>query len=113
MSYQDIPGWSVATEGRITVALDITLDDDLRKEGIARDLVNRVQNLRKDMGLEVQDKINISIEKNEELVNAALEANKEYICSETQALSLLIIDSLVDGNELEMDEYKLKVKIKA
>ncbi|QSE98374.1 isoleucine--tRNA ligase [Fulvivirga lutea] len=113
ITYQDIPGWSVATEGRITVALDITLDDDLRKEGIARDLVNRVQNLRKDMGLEVQDKINISIEKNEELVNAALEANKEYICSETQALSLAIKDSVTDGNELEMDEYKIKVKIEA
>lgn len=111
ISYQDIPGWSVASEGRVTVALDITIDEDLRKEGIARDLVNRVQNLRKDMGLEVQDKINISIEKNEELVNAALEANREYICSETQALSLDILDTVSDGSELDMDEYKLKVKI--
>ncbi|MEP2773847.1 MAG: isoleucine--tRNA ligase [Fulvivirga sp.] len=113
ISYQDIPGWSVATEGKVTVALDITLTDDLKKEGIARDLVNRVQNLRKDMGLEVQDKIKINIEKNTELVNAALEANKEYICQETQALSLDITESLVDGNLLEMDEHKLKVKIEA
>ena len=111
ISYQDIPGWSVASEGRVTVALDITIDEDLRKEGIARDLVNRVQNLRKDMGLEVQDKINIRIEKNDELVNAALESNREYICSETQALSLDILDTVSDGNELDMDEYKLKVKI--
>lgn len=113
ISYQDIPGWSVATEGKVTVALDITLTDDLKKEGIARDLVNRVQNLRKDMGLEVQDKIKINIEKNTDLVNAALEANKEYICQETQALSLDITESLIDGNLLEMDEHKLKVKIEA
>lgn len=111
ISYQDIPGWSVASEGRVTVALDITIDENLRKEGIARDLVNRVQNLRKDMGLEVQDKINIRIEKNEDLVNSALEANREYICSETQALTLNILDTLADGCVLDMDEYKLKVKI--
>ncbi|MEQ8478680.1 isoleucine--tRNA ligase [Fulvivirga sp.] len=113
VTYQDIPGWSVATEGRLTVALDITIDDELKKEGIARDLVNRVQNMRKDMGLEVQDKINILIEKNTDLVNAALEANKEYICTETQALSLNISDSIVDGSLLEMDEHKLKIKIEA
>ncbi len=113
ITYQDIPGWSVATEGRLTVALDITIDDELKKEGIARDLVNRVQNMRKDMGLEVQDKINISIEKNTELVNAALEANKEYICTETQALSLNISDNIVDGSLLEMDEHKLMIKIEA
>jgi isoleucyl-tRNA synthetase len=113
ITYQDIPGWSVATEGRLTVALDITIDDDLKKEGIARDLVNRVQNLRKDMGLEVQDKIKINIEKNTDLVNSALEANREYICTETQALSLNILDSMSDGNLVEMDEHKLKVKIEA
>ncbi|MEQ8243450.1 isoleucine--tRNA ligase [Fulvivirga sp.] len=113
VTYQDIPGWSVATEGRLTVALDITIDDELKKEGIARDLVNRVQNMRKDMGLEVQDKINILIEKNTDLVNAALEANKEYICTETQALSLNISENIVDGSLLEMDEHKLKIKIEA
>ncbi|MTI41352.1 isoleucine--tRNA ligase [Fulvivirga lutimaris] len=113
VTYQDIPGWSVATEGRLTVALDITIDEDLKKEGIARDLVNRVQNMRKDMGLEVQDKIIIIIEKNTDLVNAALEGNKEYICTETQALSLNISDSIVDGSLLEMDEHKLKIKIEA
>ena len=113
VNYQDIPGWSVASEGRLTVALDITISEDLKKEGIARDLVNRVQNLRKDMGLEVQDKIKINIERNTELVNSALEANREYICNETQALSLDILDNVSDGNELEMDEHKLKVKIEA
>lgn len=111
VSYQDIPGWSVASEGATTVALDITLSEELKQEGIARDLVNRVQNMRKDMGLEVQDKININVELNTDLVNAALKANEEYICEETQALSLNMIDNLSDGVLLEMDEHKLKVKI--
>ena len=111
--YQDIPGWSVASQGRVTVALDITISEDLKKEGIARDLVNRVQNIRKDMGLDVQDKIRINIEKNTDLVNAALKVNKEYICQETQALSLEMPDQLADGVLLEMDEHQLKVKIEA
>lgn len=108
---QDIPGWSVASEGGITVALDITLSDDLRKEGIARDVVNRVQNLRKDMGLEVQDKIRITIQKVDELINSALSSNQEYICTETQAFSLELVESLVDGKEVEMDEQTLIMKI--
>jgi isoleucyl-tRNA synthetase len=108
---EDIPGWSVASEGGITVALDINITEELKKEGIARDIVNRVQNLRKDMGLEVQDKIKITVEKNQDLVNAALESNKEYICRETQALSLDVKDKISDGKELEIDELKVVVKI--
>ncbi|MCG8318919.1 MAG: isoleucine--tRNA ligase [Cytophagales bacterium] len=108
---EDIPGWLVASDGGLTVALDVHITEDLKKEGIARDLVNRVQNLRKDMGLAVQDKIMISIAKNEALINDALLANKEYICRETQALSLDIKEDLVDGKLLEMDELKLLVKI--
>ena len=111
--YQDIPGWSVASQNRVTVALDITISEELKQEGIARDLVNRVQNIRKDMGLDVQDKIKINIEKNTDLVNAALKVNKEYICQETQALSLEMPERLVDGVLLEMDEHQLKVKIEA
>lgn len=108
---EDIPGWSVANEGSLTVALDITITEDLKKEGIARDVINRIQNLRKEMGLEVQDKINIVFEKNNHLVNKALEANQKYICQETQALSLKFQEELKDGKLLEMDEIKLKVKI--
>ena len=93
------------------MALDITITEDLRKEGIARDVINRVQNLRKEMGLEVQDKINIVFEKNTHIVNKALEANQEYICQETQALSLEIQEELENGTLLEMDDIKLKVKI--
>ena len=108
---EDIPGWSVASDGSLTVALDITITEDLKQEGIARDVVNRVQNLRKEMGLDVQDKINIQIEKNNNLVNKALESNQEYICKETQALSLEIKEKVSDGKVLKMDDIKLRVKI--
>ena len=108
---QDIPGWSVASEGGITVALDITLSDALRQEGIARDVVNRVQNLRKDMGLEVQDKIRITVQISNELINSALRSNQEYICTETQALSLDLVQTLIGGTEVEMDEQTLIMKI--
>jgi isoleucyl-tRNA synthetase len=108
---QDIPGWSVASEAGLTVALDITLSDELKQEGIARDVVNRVQNMRKDMGLEVQDKIRITIQRSDELINSALRSNKEYICTETQALSLDIVEALAGGTEVEMDEQTLIMKI--
>jgi isoleucyl-tRNA synthetase len=112
ISSEDIPGWSVASEGGVTVALDITLTEELKREGIARDFVNRVQNLRKDLGLEVLDKIAIEVEKNGELAAAALSEFKEYISTETQALSLELKDKLADATEVDMDEFVLKVKIK-
>lgn len=111
LSFEDIPGWSVASEGNITVALDITITDELKSEGIARDVVNRVQNLRKDMGLDVQDKIRITIQRVDELINSALESNREYICAETQAISLELADLVSDGKSVEMDEQELIVKI--
>lgn len=108
---EDIPGWSVANEGKLTVALDINITDELRKEGIARDLVNRIQNLRKDTGLDVQDKISILIERNDPFVNSALEDNAEYICNETQARSMNIEDNIPDGKLFEIDDIQLKVSI--
>ncbi|MDB5273614.1 MAG: ileS [Chitinophagaceae bacterium] len=108
---QDIPGWSVASEGNVTVALDINLTDELRQEGIARDVVNRVQNLRKDLGLDVQDKIRITIQKSDELINSALMSNKEYICEETQALTLELLENVIGATAVEMDEQSLLVKI--
>ncbi|MBK7130973.1 MAG: isoleucine--tRNA ligase [Crocinitomicaceae bacterium] len=80
----DIPGWLVASEGRMTVALDVTLTDELKREGIAREIINRVQNLRKDSGLEVNDRIHLTIDTND-LVRQAIESNKEYICNEVLA----------------------------
>ncbi len=111
ISSQDIPGWLVASENGLTVALDISITDDLKKEGIARDLVNRVQNLRKDMGLEVQDKIRLSVKESETLVNDALISFKEYICRETQALSLDIVGNLSDAVVVDMDEFNLEIKV--
>jgi isoleucyl-tRNA synthetase len=111
ISFEDIPGWIVASEGQVTVALDITITEELKKEGIARDVVNRVQNLRKDMGLEVQDKIRITIQKKDQLIDGALLSNKEYICRETQALSLDLADKVTDGKVVEMDDHELVLKI--
>lgn len=110
ISSEDIPGWSVASESGLTVALDITLTDELKREGIARDFVNRIQNLRKDMGLEVLDKISIEVEKDGEAVSALLE-HKDYIRTETQALSLEVKDSVAGSTEVDMDDFVLKVKI--
>ncbi len=111
ITFQDIPGWLVASDNELTVALDITLTDELRKEGIARDIVNRVQNLRKEMGLEIQDKIKISIENNESLIVDALTTNEAYICAETQALSLAVSDKVENGTAIEIDEFKFNLAI--
>jgi isoleucyl-tRNA synthetase len=111
ISSEDIPGWAVASEGALTVALDITVTEDLKKEGIARDFVNRVQNLRKEQGLEVLDKINIEVEKDGEAVTAALTDFKEYISTETQALTLELKENITNATEVDMDEFVLKVKI--
>ncbi|MCF2442456.1 isoleucine--tRNA ligase [Dyadobacter sp. CY345] len=109
---EDVPGWLVASENGLTVALDITVTDELRLEGIARDFVNRVQNLRKDSGFEVTDKIKITLQNNDELLASAITANREYICQEVQALDLSLVSDLNgSASEIEMDEFLLKVKI--
>jgi isoleucyl-tRNA synthetase len=109
---EDIAGWVVMSENGITVALDVNLTDELRQEGVARDLVNRIQNLRKDEGLEVQDKILLQIEKGSELLNAALSNFKKYICDETQAVEMEILDKVTDSVELETEETKVNLSMK-
>lgn len=89
----DIPGWLVTSEGNLTVALDITISNELKEEGIAREMVNRIQNLRKDKGLEVTDRIELTVQKHD-FINDAIENNKKYICSETLANSLILADSV-------------------
>ncbi|MDX5481692.1 MAG: class I tRNA ligase family protein, partial [Hymenobacteraceae bacterium] len=111
ISSEDIPGWLVASEGKLTVALDITITEELKQEGIARDLVNRIQNLRKDSNLEVQDKIHIILQRSEPEVNAAVENFRDYICAETQALSLKIVENLENASLLDIDEYKVYIQI--
>ncbi|KFB69224.1 MAG: Isoleucine--tRNA ligase [Candidatus Accumulibacter vicinus] len=112
ISSEDIPGWAVASANGITVALDVTLTDDLKREGIARDFVNRIQNLRKDMGLEVLDKISIEVERNGEVMTSAISEFKQYISTETQAVSLEIKDNVANAAEVDMDESILKVLIR-
>ena len=100
---QDIPGWLVANDGPVTVALDITLSQELKEEGIAREVVNRIQNIRKDSGLEVTDKIKIKILKLESL-QQAVENNFDYICSETLTGDLEWVDTISDGVSIEIEE---------
>ncbi|GAB3002932.1 isoleucine--tRNA ligase [Cyclobacterium sediminis] len=108
---QDIPGWSVATDNGITVALDVTLSTALKEEGIARDFVNRIQNFRKDMGLEVQDKIRIHIAPLNATVDNALLNFSDYIKTETQALALTLDGDSNNSTVLDMDEFELAVKV--
>jgi isoleucyl-tRNA synthetase len=109
---EDIPGWLVASEGGLTVALDVNVTTELRQEGIARDFVNRIQNLRKDQKLEVTDKIKIQLEPTNDVLVDAIKANKEYIQQEVQAVSLdLVKDLNGKAAEIEMDEFLLRVAI--
>ena len=93
ISSEDIPSWLVATEGKYTVALDVTLSEELREEGVAREVVNRIQNFRKEAGFEVTDKINISLEIIPQ-ISSAIENNKNYICSETLANDLSFVEEI-------------------
>ena len=107
---QDIPGWLVANANGITVALDITISDELRNEGIARELVNRIQNIRKDSGFEVTDKIKVHIQNNE-IIEHAVKANMSYIKSETLTNELLFKENIENGTEIEFDELKTFILI--
>ncbi|MFD2892126.1 isoleucine--tRNA ligase [Flavobacterium chuncheonense] len=110
ISSQDIPGWLVANANGITVALDITITDELRNEGIARELVNRIQNIRKDSGFEVTDKIRVQLQK-EAIIEQAVQANEDYIKSETLTNELIFVDNIENGTEIEFDELQTKVLI--
>ena len=108
---EDMPGWLVANEGKLTVALDITVSDELLREGIARELVNRIQNIRKSNGYEIIDKIVVEIEMRDE-INEAVKEFSNYIASQTLADSVLLSSNLSNATELEFDEYTVKVTVK-
>ena len=108
---KDIEGWLVASSGALTVALDVTLTDDLKKEGIARELVNRIQNLRKDSGFELTDRIAVQLQKDEQIINA-VHTNLEYIKTETLTEELEILDDLNNGIEIAFDDVSTKLYIK-
>ena len=99
ISTDDIPGWLIATQGNLTIALDITIDEELRKEGIARDLINKIQGLRKDKGFEVTDKIKLLVKKQDE-TDEAINDNISYICSETLAENLQLTNEDIPNGEI-------------
>lgn len=108
---EDLPGYLTASDAGITVALDINITPELKQEGIARDFVNRIQNLRKDSGFEVTDKISIQLLDSDAEVTAGVVAFKDFISQEVQALSLEVVSELADGQEVEFEELTLTVKV--
>jgi isoleucyl-tRNA synthetase len=102
---EDIPGWTVNTEGKHTVALDVTISETLKQEGIARELINRVQNLRKDRGFEVTDRIHVKLKKQDSITPSVV-SNKDYICAEILAGSFELVDILETpaAVEIEVDD---------
>ena len=107
---EDIPGWLVANEGKLTVALEVTVTDELKREGIARELVNRIQNIRKSSGFEITDKIAIVLSKNPNTDDAINEYNT-YICNQVLANSLVLADEVENGTEISFDDFSLYVNV--
>jgi isoleucyl-tRNA synthetase len=110
---EDIPGWQVVNDGRLTVALDITVSDDLRYEGIAREFVNRIQNIRKETGFDVTDKISVQIE-NHEFVSEAVKRHSAYIGSQTLATTVTLSDNITEAEsrEVEIDDTVVKISVR-
>ena len=107
---EDVPGWQVANLGKLTVALDVTLTNELKQEGISRELINRIQNLRKDLNFEVTDKIDVRI-KNHPHIAEAIKDNLSYICDEILANSFELDNDLINGEKVEIDENELMISI--
>ena len=107
---EDVPGWQVTNLGALTVALDITITEDLKQEGISRELVNRIQNMRKDQGFEVTDKIRVQV-KDHPYISEALKNNLSYICAEILADSLELVNELNAGEMVSIDEHNLMILI--
>jgi isoleucyl-tRNA synthetase len=110
VSTDTVPGYEVAAKGSLTVALDITITDNLKKEGDAREFVNRIQNLRKDEGFALTDRINVKLSENQGLQASLTEFNA-YICAEILADSLEFSATLTDGTEIEVNDVLLKVNV--
>ena len=109
---EDMPGWLVASEGKLTVAMDITITDSLKKEGLARELINRIQNLRKDKDFEITDRIEVTIEKRDDVADALSEFDK-YVCEQTLSEKITLVESLESADEVEWaDDNMLRISIK-
>ena len=107
---EDVPGWTVANEGALTVALDVEVTDDLRREGIAREIVKKIQAIRKDSGFEITDRIAVTLSSNE-ASDAAVEQFHEYICNQVLADTLVVDTALVSGDDIELDGGTIKVTV--
>ena len=107
---KDIEGWLVASSGALTVALDVTVTEALKKEGIARELVNRIQNLRKESGFDLTDKISVQFQNDEHIKNA-IETNLDYIKTETLTDTLEIVANLDNGVDIAFDDITTKLFI--
>ena len=110
ISSEDIPGWLVANEGNLTVALDITITDELKAEGDARELVNRIQRLRKDKDFNIIDRIKVEVERNEDIISA-LNHFKDYICTEILADNISVKDQLNNGEVVDINETPVKINV--
>jgi len=113
ISTEDIPGWLIANMGNLSVAMDITITDELKQEGISRELINRIQNIRKDKDFEVTDKIDVEVQKQDE-INLAVENNINYICTEILAVSLNLVDEIENKDVIEVeliDNIKTQISI--
>ena len=105
---EDIPGWLVSNEGNLTVALDVELTEELRQEGMARELINRIQNIRKDSGFEITDRIVVTLSPNENS-DKAVESFGEYIASQVLADKIVIAEN--DGQEVDFDTFVLNISV--
>ena len=108
---EDVPGWTVANEGALTVALDVEVTDELRREGVAREIVKKIQALRKDSGFDITDRIEVTVSASE-ASDAAVEQFREYICNQVLADSLVVSAELTEGEEVELDGCTVKVAVK-
>ena len=107
---EDMPGWLVAVEGKLTIAMDITVSEDLKREGTARELVNRIQNLRKESKFDVTDKIVVEIEEIPEIAESLAQFS-EYVCNQTLAKEIKLVKNVVSGTEIEWDEGHITIKV--
>ena len=108
---EDVPGWTVANEGALTVALDVEVTDDLRREGIAREIVKKIQAMRKDSGFDIVDRIEVVIERNE-ATDAAVEQFNAYICNQVLADKLSVCDTVEGDNAVELDSAVVKIAVR-
>lgn len=107
---EDIPGWQVTSMGNLTVALDVSITEELKQEGLSRELINRIQNLRKELNFEVTDRITVTLQ-NHNLISEAVAQNKTYICSEILADNINLTETLDNGNKIVIDDVELHILI--